>query len=69
MIAMATDADGGIIMRNGTDTIASTYDVFTGVVNGGFYANPVLQRESLVADADGPNGAKCTTPVCATVDP
>jgi hypothetical protein len=68
MIARAADADRGVIVRDSADSVASTYDIFTGVIYLGFLANPLLQCKSRVTDADWPRCANATMSMLTTVD-
>jgi len=67
-IARAAKADGGIVMCNGTDTVAGAHDIFAWVACRGLLADTVLYSISFVADADCPSGTKCTAPAHATVN-
>lgn len=69
MIARATKADGGIIMSDGTDSIASAYDPFTWVIYWGHLANSILNCVSRVTHADVSASAKGTTPMLTAIDP
>jgi hypothetical protein len=68
VITRAAVTNGGIVVCNSADTVASTYDILTWVTCGGLLADIVLYRISWVADADMAISTKRTTPTNTTVD-